>query len=146
MDSRDFFAHYQAAAEASVPKKDSKRARGESSKTPSKKARTEDAPTDAPSKEDLTHPPAPEKQTPTPADPRSSSKAVDKETTDHLSEGSLPSHIVGMARERLYRLSKHKRSQVAINDTATMDINEVINRGLNEIASVSRLLLLCHLC
>ena len=145
MNSGDFFAHYQAAAEASVPK-DGKRARGESSKTPAKKARTENASTDAPSKENLTYPPAPEQQTPTPADPRSSSKAVDKEAMDHLSEGSLPSHVVGMARERIYRLSKHKRSQVAINDTATMDIHDIINRGLNEIASVSCLLLLCPLC
>ncbi|XP_062079942.1 uncharacterized protein LOC133784668 [Humulus lupulus] len=91
MNSGDFFAHYQAAAEASVPK-DGKRVLGESSKTPAKKAQTENASTDAPSKENLTHPPAPKQQTPSPANPRSSSKAVDKEAMDHLSEGSLPNH------------------------------------------------------
>ncbi|XP_062085988.1 uncharacterized protein LOC133792095 [Humulus lupulus] len=135
MDSGDFFDHYQVVVDSSVLKKDSKRARGESSKTPSKKARTEDAPATAPSKEGLPPPPLSEQTTPAPVNPRPSSKAVDKETLDHSSEGSLSSHIVGMARERIYRLSKHKRSQTTINDTATMHIDQIINRGLNEIAS-----------
>ncbi|XP_062074855.1 uncharacterized protein LOC133778850 [Humulus lupulus] len=91
MDSGDFFAHYQAAAEASAPKKDSKRARGESSKTPAKKARTEDAPADAPSREDLTHPPAPEQQTPAPANPRPSSKGFLSLTASWRQSGAMVS-------------------------------------------------------
>ena len=145
MDSEDFFEHYQTAAAASVPK-DNKRARGESSKTPSKKARTEDTPGAGPSKENMTLPPPTEQSTPAPENPQLSSKAAGRETLDNLSEGSLSSLMVGSARERIYKLSKHRRSQAAINETTSMEVDQIINRGLNEIVSVSHLLLLHHLC
>ncbi|XP_062099006.1 uncharacterized protein LOC133804919 [Humulus lupulus] len=135
MDSGDVFTHYEAAAASSVLKKDSKRARGESSKTPLKKARTEDTPTAVPSKENMTPSPPTEQSTPTPVNPQPSSRAADKETFDNLSEGSLSSLVVGSARERIYKLSKHRRSQAAINETASMEVDQIINRGLNEIVT-----------
>ena len=144
MDSEDFFEHYQTAAAASVPK-DSKRARGESSKTPSKKARTEDDPGAGPSKENMTPPPPAEQSSPAPTNPQPPSRVAGRETLDNLSEGSLSSLVVGSARERIYKLSKHRRSQAAINETASMTADQIINRGLNEIVSVSQLLLFHHL-
>ncbi|XP_062078969.1 uncharacterized protein LOC133783371 [Humulus lupulus] len=135
MDSDDVFDHYQAVAASSIPKKDGKRARGESSKTPSKKARTDDAPATAPSKENTPPPPPTEQTTPTPANPQPSSRAADKEALDNSSEGSLPSLVVGSAREMIYKLSKHRRSQAAITETASMEADQVVNRGLNEIVS-----------
>ena len=127
MDSGDVFAHYEAAATSSVPKKDSKRARGESSKTPSKKARTEDTPTVVPSKENMTPPPPTEQSMPTPVNPQPSSRAADQETLDNLPEGSLSSLVVGSARERIYKLSKHKRSQEAITETISMEADQILN-------------------
>ncbi|XP_062109752.1 uncharacterized protein LOC133821531 [Humulus lupulus] len=134
MDSDDFFEHYQTAAAASVPK-DSKRARGESSKAPSKKARTEDTPGAGPSKENTTPPPPTEKSSPAPANPQPSSRAAGRETLDNASEGSLSNLVVGSARERIYTLSKHRRSQTTINEIASMTADQIINRGLNEIVS-----------
>ncbi|XP_062094340.1 uncharacterized protein LOC133800399 [Humulus lupulus] len=58
MSSEDVFAHYKAAATSSGRKKDSKRVRGESSKTASKKAQTEGPSAAVPSKEN-TPPPSP---------------------------------------------------------------------------------------
>ncbi|XP_062094161.1 uncharacterized protein LOC133800223 [Humulus lupulus] len=133
MDSKDVFEHYQAAATSSAQKKDSKRARGESSKTPSKKARTDDVPTNAPSKENSPPPPSSKQATPTPADPQPSSKAPDKEALDIRPKGSLPSLMVSSTRERIYKLSKHKRSQAAITETSSTEADQVVNRGLNEI-------------
>ncbi|XP_062113928.1 peptidyl serine alpha-galactosyltransferase-like [Humulus lupulus] len=123
------------AAASSAQKKDSKRARGESSKTPSKKDRTDDVPATTPSKENSPPPPSFRQATPTPADPQPSSKAPEKEALDTRPEGSLPSLVVSSARERIYKLSKHKRSQAAITETASMEVDHVVNRGLNEIVS-----------
>ena len=142
MDSDDVFEHYQVAAASFFPKKVSKRARGESNKTPSKKARTDDAPATAPSKENSPPPPPSEQTTPTPVNPQPSSKAVDKEALNNLPEGSLPSLVVSFAREKIYKLSKHRHSQAAITDTASMEADQVLKRGLDEIVSVSQFLLL----
>ncbi|XP_062099754.1 uncharacterized protein LOC133805589 [Humulus lupulus] len=61
MSSEDMFEHYKVVAASSGKKKDSKRSRGESSKTASKKARTEDPQATVPSKEN-TPPPSPLEQ------------------------------------------------------------------------------------
>ena len=140
------FEHYRDDAASSGQKKNSNRARGESSKTASKKARTDDPPATAPSKENSPPPPPTEQTTPTPVNPHPSSRAADKEALDNLPEGSLSSLVVGSARKRIYKLSKHRRSQAAINETASMEVDQIINRGLNEIVSVSHLLLFHHLC
>ncbi|XP_062088782.1 uncharacterized protein LOC133795346 [Humulus lupulus] len=146
MDSKDVFEHYKAAAASYGQKKNNKRARKESSKTASKKARTDDPPTTAPSKEN-SPPPFPFEQptsTPsveqtsnpaTPIDQQPSPKAPSSQTLRTQPEGSLLSIVVSSARERIYKLSKHKHSQAAITETTSMEIDQVINRGLNEIAS-----------
>ncbi|XP_062074877.1 uncharacterized protein LOC133778874 [Humulus lupulus] len=146
MDSEDVFEHYRIAAAFSGKKKNSKRARGESSNTASKKARTDDPPATAPSKES-SPPPSPLEQpalTPsvdqtsnptTPVDQQPSPKAPSSQTLRTQPEGSLPSIVVCSAMERIYKLSKHKHSQAAITETTSMETDQVINRGLNEIVS-----------
>ncbi|XP_062114833.1 uncharacterized protein LOC133828197 [Humulus lupulus] len=146
MDSEDMFEHYRAAAASSGQKKNSKRARGESSKSTSKKARTDDPSATAPSTENSPPPSSLEQpaSTPsvgqtsnptTPADQQPSPKAPSSNTLRTPPEGSLPSLVVSSAREKIYKLSKHKRSQAAITETTSMEANQVLNRGLNEIFS-----------
>ena len=142
MDFEDVFEHYMATTASSGQKKDSKRARGESSKTASKKARTDDPPATAPSKENSPPPTPLEQPASTPADQQPSPKAPSSQTLHTQPEGSLPSLVVSSARERIYKLSKHKRSQAAITETTSMETDQVINRGLNEIVSVSQLLMM----
>ncbi|XP_062103725.1 uncharacterized protein LOC133814831 [Humulus lupulus] len=144
MDSEDMFEHYRAVAASSSQKKNSKRARGESSKTASKKAQTDDPPAIAPSKENS--PPSSPLEQPastlsveqtsnpaTPIDQQPSPKAPSSQTLCTPLEGSLPNIVVSSARERIYKLSKHKRSQASITKTTSMEANQVLNRGLNEI-------------
>ncbi|XP_062085335.1 uncharacterized protein LOC133791421 [Humulus lupulus] len=146
MSYEDVFEHYKVVAASSGRKKDSKRTRGESSKTASKKARTEDPPTTVPSKENTpppspleksastppvdqhSSPPTPVNQLPTPQDPTS-------QTQHTQPKGSLSSSVVSSDRERIYKLSKHKRSQEAIDDTISLETDQILNRGLNEIVS-----------
>ncbi|XP_062086115.1 uncharacterized protein LOC133792217 [Humulus lupulus] len=135
MDSDDVFEHYKPAATSSGQTKDNKRARGESSKTPSKKARIDDPPATAPSKENSPPPPSSKQPASTFADLQPSPKAPSREALNIQPEGSLPSLMVSSARERIYKLSKHRHSQAAITDTASMEANQVLNRGLNEIVS-----------
>ncbi|XP_062114388.1 uncharacterized protein LOC133825471 [Humulus lupulus] len=81
MSSEDVFDHYTAAATPSSRKKDSKRVRGESSKTSSKKARTEVPSAAAPSRE-TTPPPTKETTPPTsPLDQPSSTVSVGQHST-----------------------------------------------------------------
>ncbi|XP_062075786.1 uncharacterized protein LOC133779905 [Humulus lupulus] len=146
MSSEDVFEHYKAAAAFSGRKKDSKRTRGEKSKTASKKARTEDSPATVPLK-DNTPPPSPLEQPtstppvdqhstpPTPADQHPTPQDPTGRTHRTQPEGSLSSSVVSSAKERIYKLSKHKRSQEAINDTISMETEQILNRGLNEIVS-----------
>ncbi|XP_062090212.1 uncharacterized protein LOC133794317 [Humulus lupulus] len=141
MSSKDVFEHYKAAAASSGRKEDSKRTRGESSKTAPKKARTEDPPATVPSK-DNTPPPSPLEQPgstppvdqdatpptivdqhPTPQDPTSRTHR----TQPSQPECSLSSSVVSSTRERIYKLSKHKRSQEAIDDTISMEIDQILN-------------------
>ncbi|XP_062099183.1 uncharacterized protein LOC133805096 [Humulus lupulus] len=143
MDSEDVFEHYRAAAASSGQKKNSKRARGESSKTASKKARTDDPPATAPSKEN-SPPPSPLEQptsTPsvdqtsnpaTPIDEQPSPKAPSSQTLRTQPEGSLPSIVVSSARERIYKLSKHKCSQGLLTITAGWRrAGALVSRGRN---------------
>ncbi|XP_062119191.1 uncharacterized protein LOC133832934 [Humulus lupulus] len=144
MSSEDMFDHYTAVATPSSRKKDSKRVRGESSKAASKKAQTEGPSAAAPSKETT---PPPTKETmppPSPLDQPSPTAPVNQNSTppaptDHpchtQPEDTLTITVVSSARERIYKLSKHKRRQEAIVGTNSMEADQIINRGLNEIAS-----------
>ncbi|XP_062104631.1 uncharacterized protein LOC133815865 [Humulus lupulus] len=146
MPSEDVFEHYKVAAASSGRKKDNKRTRGERSKIASKKARTEDPPATVPSKEN-TPPPSPlEKPAstppvnqhstpPTPVDRHRTPQDPTSQTQRTQPEGSLFSIVVSSARERIYKLSKHKRSQEAIDRTISMETDQILNRGLNEIVS-----------
>ncbi|XP_062100620.1 uncharacterized protein LOC133806547 [Humulus lupulus] len=156
MSSEDVFEHYKAAAASSGRKKDSKRTRGESSKTASKKARTEDPPATVPSNEN-TPPPSPLKQLastppvdqhstpPTPVDQHPTPQDPTSRTHRTQPEDSLSSSVVSSARERIYKLSKHKRSKEAIDGTISMETDQILNRWLNEIVSVSYFLMLNNL-
>ncbi|XP_062094061.1 uncharacterized protein LOC133800105 [Humulus lupulus] len=97
MDSEDVFEHYRAVAASSGQKKDNKRDRGESSKTASKKARTNDPPATAPSKENSPPPTPLEQPASTPADQQPSPKAYSRETLHTQPEGSLPSLVVSFS-------------------------------------------------
>ncbi|XP_062113263.1 uncharacterized protein LOC133824404 [Humulus lupulus] len=144
MSLEDVFKHYKAVATSSGRKKDNKRTRGESSKNASKKARIEDPPATVPSKEN-TPPPSPLKQPastppvdqhstpPTPVDQHPTPQDPTSQTQRTQPEGSLSSSVVSSARERIYKLSKHKHSQEAIDSTISMETDQILNRGLNEI-------------
>ncbi|XP_062075220.1 uncharacterized protein LOC133779252 [Humulus lupulus] len=134
MSFEDVFEHYKVAAASSGRKKDSKRTRGESSKTASKKAKNEGPLAAVPSK-DPTPPPSPlDQQASTPpVNQHSTPPTPSNQPHRTQPEGSLSSTVVNSARERIYKLSKHKPSQEAIDGTISMETDQILNRGLNEI-------------
>ncbi|XP_062080951.1 uncharacterized protein LOC133785751 [Humulus lupulus] len=146
MSSGDVFEHYKVATASSGKKKDNKRTRGDSSKIASKKARTEDPPATVPSKEN-TPPPSPPEQPastppvdqhstpPTPVDQHPTPQVPTSQTQRTQPEGSMSSIVISSARERIYKLSKHKHIQEAVNETISMETDQILNRGLNELVS-----------
>ncbi|XP_062075735.1 uncharacterized protein LOC133779847 [Humulus lupulus] len=124
MSSGDMFDHYTASTAPSSRKKDSKRLRGESSKAASKKARTKDHPPAATPLKEKMPPPSPHDQQspPAPVNQHSTPPAPTEQTPQGNQPGdALTSTVVGLARERIYKLSKHKRSQEAIVGTNSME-------------------------
>ena len=137
---------YQAEDEEEVPQlqRKPKKRIGESSRgPPAKKGRTEDLPKDAPTGQTpeptgQTHPPAPtEKQTP-PAPPNPPAAPTREEITREEALGAkLMSRTLRSARDRLDRIGKGDRVRDAMVEAENLRANQVLNRALNEISSVS---------
>ncbi|XP_062103176.1 uncharacterized protein LOC133814199 [Humulus lupulus] len=147
MSSEDLFELYSEVVPAapSSKKKGSRPHRGERSKNPpTKKARTRDPPAPVPSREttpppapfDQTSPSAPVDQTPhaAPADRLPPLAPVDQAPLDQTGD-ALMSIVLSSAKDRMKKISRHRRSREAIIGTDSMEVDQIINRALNEIGS-----------
>ncbi|XP_062099819.1 uncharacterized protein LOC133805666 [Humulus lupulus] len=104
-----------------------------------KKTRIEDPPAAGPSK-NTTPPPSPlEQQTPpAPVESTPSPPAP----VDHTQLAALvqtwddiPSRALRSAKDRMTRILRHERSREAMVGTESMDVDHILNRTLNELAS-----------
>ncbi|XP_062075468.1 lysine-rich arabinogalactan protein 18-like [Humulus lupulus] len=140
MDSENVFDIYSTPAAPSSRKKTSKRHPGESSKAPqATKPRTAGVPEDGPSA-NATPPPSPhEKQTPpAPAGLTSSPPApVDKTQQDGPAStgGDIPSCALKLVKDKVAKILKHEQCREAMAGTEMMDVDQILNRALNEFAS-----------
>ncbi|XP_062079289.1 uncharacterized protein LOC133783657 [Humulus lupulus] len=141
MSSEDLFKLYNVPTVPSSKKKESRRHCGESSKAPpTKNARTRDPPAAVPSRE-TTPPPAPLDQTSPLAPTDQTSPPAPDQTPPQAPTSQMPpaqtltSIVLSSAKERLTKLPRHRRSQEAITGTDSMEVDHIINRTLNEIAS-----------
>ncbi|XP_062080941.1 uncharacterized protein LOC133785742 [Humulus lupulus] len=140
MPSEEMFNLYSVPDAPAIKKKTSRRHRRESSKEPLvKKTRIEDPPAAGPSK-NTTPPPSPlERQSlpvlagstpPPPAPIDQTQPAAPVQTGDDLSSRALKS-----AKERMTWILKHEHSREAMAGTESMDVDHILNRALNELAS-----------
>ncbi|XP_062113945.1 uncharacterized protein LOC133824949 [Humulus lupulus] len=138
-DAFDLYSLPKATAPASR-KKESRRHPGESSSNPSKKrARIEDPPAPVPSKE-TTPPPAPVDQTLPPALVDQTPPPVPVDSTPPDKSGNTQGEAImniafNSANDKLKKLSRHRRSREAINNTGSMTVDQIFSCGLNEVLS-----------
>ncbi|XP_062075288.1 uncharacterized protein LOC133779330 [Humulus lupulus] len=151
MPSEDMFGLYNAPDTPVSKKKASRRHRGECSKEPpAKKTRTEEPPVAGPSK-NTTPPPSPlEQQSPpapvgstphAPAPIDQTQPAAPVQTGDDLLSRALRS-----AKDRMTRILRHERSREAMAGTELMDVNQILNHTLNELASAMLTVIASRLC
>ncbi|XP_062094195.1 uncharacterized protein LOC133800257 [Humulus lupulus] len=140
MASKDMFDFYSTPDAPASKKKASRKHREECSKDPpAKKARTEDPPGADPSK-NTTPPPSPvEQQTPsvpvrsTPSPPApvdQTQPAAPTPTGDDISSRALR-----LSKYRMTRILRHERSREAMAETESMEVDQILNCALNEVAS-----------
>ncbi|XP_062114631.1 lysine-rich arabinogalactan protein 19-like [Humulus lupulus] len=143
MDSENVFDMYCASEAPEAPaskKKSSRRHQEESSKVPpAKKSRIADPPANGPSK-NATPPPSPLKKqntpapvgsTPSPPAPTDQTQQVAPASTG----GDISSPALRSAKDRMAKILKHERCQEAMAGIEMMDVNQILTRALNELAS-----------
>ncbi|XP_062116122.1 uncharacterized protein LOC133830212 [Humulus lupulus] len=146
MSAEDLFDLYNELEPAAPPskKKGSRQHHGESSSNPlTKKVRTADPPMPAPSKEttpppapiDRTSPPAPVNQTHPPAPVNQPPPALADQTPPDQTGEDLTNIVLSSAKDTLTKLSRHRCSREAIIGTDSMEVDQIINRALNEVLS-----------
>ncbi|XP_062112495.1 lysine-rich arabinogalactan protein 18-like [Humulus lupulus] len=143
MDSENVFDIYNAPKAPIAPsskKKTSKQHPGESSKAPpAKKTHTANPPADGPST-NATPPPSPlEQQTP-PAPVRSTpSPPAPTEQTQQAAPvstgGDISSRALRSVKDRVAKILKHERCRKVMAGTETMDVDQILIRTLNGLAS-----------
>ena len=148
MSTPNIFDMYQAEEEEEVPQlqRRSKKRTGETSQGPSaKKSRPEDLPqgtptgqSPAPTGRTPTPPPAPSEQQNTPA----RSNPPPAPAREHLSreeahEARLVSHTIRSAKDRIERIGRGERVGAAMIQAVELPVDQILNRTLNEISSVS---------
>ena len=148
MSTPNIFDMYQAEEEEEVPQlqRRSKKRTGETSRGPSaKKSRPEDLPqgiptgqSPAPTGRTPTPPPAPSEQQNTPA----RSNPPPAPAREHLSreeahEARLVSHTIRSAKDRIERIGRGERVGAAMIQAVELPVDQILNRTLNEISSVS---------
>ncbi|XP_062089419.1 uncharacterized protein LOC133795949 [Humulus lupulus] len=143
MDSENVFDIYSALEAPEAPlskKKMSKRHPGESSKGPSaKKTHTADPPADEPSTNaapppsplEQQTPPAPVGSTPSPPAPTDQTQQAAPASTG----GDISSRALRLVKDRVTKILKHERCREAMAGMETMDVDQILNRTLNEFAS-----------
>ncbi|XP_062103710.1 uncharacterized protein LOC133814814 [Humulus lupulus] len=140
MPSKEMFDMYSAPDAPASKKKASRRHRGKCSKEPpAKKTRTKDPPAAGPSKNTTPPPPPLEQQTPpapvesTPSPPApvdQTQPSAPIQIGDDISSRALRS-----TKDRMTRILRHERNQEAMARTESMDVDQILNRALNELAS-----------
>ncbi|XP_062114888.1 uncharacterized protein LOC133828806 [Humulus lupulus] len=141
-------------AKSTSKKKSSKRHPREGCSNPSaKRSQTEDPPTPT-TTEETTPPPDPAKETsppiPTNQDPPDPVEqtpppapvdltppaSTDRQPAGHREEASredLTGVVLNSTKDRLSRITKHRRSQEAIQETGSMVVDQVFNRAPNKV-------------
>ena len=151
MTSANVFDLY-STQEEEVPlvrkRKSTKKHDGESSQVPpAKKNRATDPSKDGPSGQPSTQPPASaEKEIPPPPAATNPSPTAPTKQAQQT-EGALPgarlsSRSLRSAKDCLTHILKHDRYREAMAKAETMGVDQILNRALNEVASVSILSLL----
>ncbi|XP_062104255.1 proline-rich receptor-like protein kinase PERK8 [Humulus lupulus] len=144
MSAEDLFDLYSEPEPAapSRKKKGSRQHRGvSSSNPPKKKTQTADPPIPVPSKEtmpppapiDQTSPPTLVNQTCPPTPLNQPPPAPADQTPPDQTGDALTNIVLSSAKDRMIKLSRHRRSREAIIGTDSMKINQIINRALNEV-------------
>ncbi|XP_062114437.1 uncharacterized protein LOC133825524 [Humulus lupulus] len=134
------FDFYSAPDAPGSKKKASRRHCEECSKDPpAKKACTEDPPAADPSK-NTTPPPSPVEQqnmsvpvgsTPSPSAPADQTQPA---TSTPIGD-DISSRTLRLAKDRMTRILRHERSREAMAGTESMEVDQILNRALNELAS-----------
>ena len=142
MATPNVFDLYQAKEEEKVPqlrRKSSRRHNGETSQgPPAKKGRTKVPPKDMPTGQTSAQPSTPaEKQTPpAPSNPPAAPTREQNKWEETLG-AKLSSHALRAAKDRLAHIVKNDRIKNAMVEVESMGVDQILNRTLNEIASVS---------
>ncbi|XP_062075547.1 uncharacterized protein LOC133779624 [Humulus lupulus] len=152
MDSINVFDIYstpEVAAASPSKKKTRKRHHGESSKVPqAKKPRNAGPPEDRPSatttpssprKQQI--PPAPARSTPPPAALTDQTQQADPASTG----GDITGHAFKLVKERVAKIVKHDHCREAMAVAEAMDVDLILNRGLNEFTSAMLTLTAGHI-
>ena len=143
--SPNVFDLYQTQEEEEVPlvrrRKSARRQDGESSQAPSaKKSRAADPPKDGPSGQPSAQPPAPaEKEVPLATTNPSPAAKKEQAQQAELPGAKLSSRSLRSAKDRLAHILKHDRCREAMAEAENMGVDQILNRALNEVASVSTL-------
>ncbi|XP_062080458.1 uncharacterized protein LOC133785223 [Humulus lupulus] len=142
-DPFNLYSEFDPVAPASK-KNGSRQHRGESSSNPpTKKAQTGDPPVSDPSKEttpppapiNQSSPPAPEDQTLPPSPANQTPPTPADQTPPDQTVEALMNMALNLAKDRLTKLSRHRRSQEAIGNTDSMEVEQIFNLVLNEVLS-----------
>ncbi|XP_062080602.1 uncharacterized protein LOC133785372 [Humulus lupulus] len=144
MDSENVFDMYCAPEVPEAPvskKKASRQHQGESSKVPrAKKSHTADPPADVPSTNatpptsplERQSPPAPVGSTPSPPAPATQTQQAAAASIG----GDISSRALRSAKDRMAKILNHKHCREAMAGTEMMDIDQILTRALNKLASV----------
>ncbi|XP_062089660.1 uncharacterized protein LOC133796196 [Humulus lupulus] len=141
MASEDMFDMYNAPEAPASKKKASRQHHGECSKAPlAKKTRTVDPPIAGPST-NTTPPPSPLEQQTLPAlvgsTPSPPAPAYQTQPTAPAPIGNdLSSRTLRSAKDRMARILRHEHCREAMAGTESMDVDQILNRALYEIASL----------
>ena len=148
MSTPNIFDMYQAEEEEEVPQlqRKPKKRTGESSRgPPAKKGRPEDPPqgtptgqSPAPTGRTPTPPPAPSEQQTTPVRPKPPAMpAREQLSREEAHEARLGSRTIRSAKDRIERIGKGERVGAAMIQAEELLVDQILNRALNEISSVS---------
>ncbi|XP_062086298.1 uncharacterized protein LOC133792410 [Humulus lupulus] len=140
MASEDMFDFYSAPDAPVSKKKASMRHHGECKKDPlAKRARTKDPLAAGPSK-NTTPPPSPvEKKTPSVPVRLTPSPPAPVEQTQPVAPAptgdDISSRALRLTKDKMTRILRHERSREAMAGTESMEVDQILNLALNELAS-----------
>ncbi|XP_062095092.1 uncharacterized protein LOC133800960 [Humulus lupulus] len=153
MASKDMFDMYSAPEAPASKKRASRRHHGECSKAPpAKKTRTADSPTDGPSTNCSTTSFSPRaadsactsrvESTPSPPTPANQTQPAAPAPT----WGDISSRALRSAKDRMEKILRHERYREAMVGTDSMDVDQILSRALNKLASAMLTVTAGRLC